>query len=225
MKKRKYELVREDWGSTPKPVEEEGKKSTQGSSSSREGEGEQNQPTTSQGSKNTAPLGEQDMGGSREGEILRAPSNTTVEEEGGGDIYSPIDTPITGGARVVTQQLITQFVGCKAIEQSEQLMSRAAVSQDNRILEVAVESSPLHTTEIDNTQHVLVQPIEEEHLATMKDGLVDLDNMIKGNRELSSAVGPAPSVEKCSLLEEDIQGGGTNDLVMMSENCNKDEEI
>ena len=133
LKKRKYELVREDWGSTPKPVEEEGKKSTPGSSSSREGEGEQNQPTTSQGSKDTAPMGEQDMGGSREGEILRAPSNTTVEEEGGGDIYSPIDTPIAGGARVVTQQLITQFVGCKAIEQSEQLMSRAGVKDNGRL--------------------------------------------------------------------------------------------
>ena len=83
---------------------------------------------------------------------------------------------------------------------------------------MAVKSTPLPTTEIDNTHHVLVQPIVGEHLPTMKDGLVDLDNMMEDNRELSSDVGPAPYVRKYSLLEEDIQGRETRDLSMMSEN-------
>ena len=56
----------------------------------------------------------------------------------------------------------------------------------------------------------------------MKDGLVDMDNMMESNDDLSSDVGAAPSVGKDSLLEED--GGGTRDLEMMSEDCNDDEE-
>ena len=65
---------------------------------------------------------------------------------------------------------------------------------NNRILQVAVEPSPLPTTEIENTQHVAVQPIVGEHLPTMNDGLVDMDNMMGGNDDLSSDVGAAPSV-------------------------------
>ena len=69
--------------------------------------------TTTKGSTTTASWREEVLK-SGEGEELRDPSNTVVEEERGGSQTSLAEIPHALGARAVTQKLITQFTGYKA---------------------------------------------------------------------------------------------------------------